>query len=289
MASLIKIKRSAVAGKIPSTSHIETGELAINLADGRLFSSNGSVIFEIGANVHSLSVGAGGLTVGNGAFTLPTSDGTSGQFLSTDGSGNLSWQNTTESSSFEQFTFYSSNNQTVFSGADNFGNPLEYSPEKITVYLNGIKLVANTDYVAANGSAIILQDDAREDDVLEVQSFPAINIVNVDANLTSNTKINYNLASNTEVIVDSWGSSAYRSAKYMVQIENTDNVNQVQVSEVLLIHNGSATFITEYGTVKTSTDVGTIDSDINSGIVRLKVTPNYTNSKIKVTRLSISI
>jgi hypothetical protein len=37
MANVIKIKRSAVAGKSPTTSDLDLGELAINTFDGKLF------------------------------------------------------------------------------------------------------------------------------------------------------------------------------------------------------------------------------------------------------------
>lgn len=37
MASLVKLKRSAVAGKTPLTSDLELGELAVNTFDGKLF------------------------------------------------------------------------------------------------------------------------------------------------------------------------------------------------------------------------------------------------------------
>ena len=37
MSTLIKLKRSAVAGRIPTTSNLELGELAINTADGKLY------------------------------------------------------------------------------------------------------------------------------------------------------------------------------------------------------------------------------------------------------------
>ena len=92
MASVVKIKRSSVQGKAPTTSDLETGEIALNLRDKKLFSSDGSAVFEVGSNVHSISVGTGGLTFANGDMTMPTADGTSGQVLTTDGSGNLSFQ-----------------------------------------------------------------------------------------------------------------------------------------------------------------------------------------------------
>ena len=93
MASVVKIKRSAVAGKTPTTSDITSGELALNTNDGRLYSSDGSVVFEIGANPGSLTVGDGEFSIANGALTFPTSDGTDGQVLTTDGNGNVGWEN----------------------------------------------------------------------------------------------------------------------------------------------------------------------------------------------------
>ena len=37
MAQVVKLKRTAVAGKVPSTSNLELGELAINTYDGKIF------------------------------------------------------------------------------------------------------------------------------------------------------------------------------------------------------------------------------------------------------------
>ena len=37
MASLVKLKRSSVAGKIPAIADLDLGELAINTHDGKLF------------------------------------------------------------------------------------------------------------------------------------------------------------------------------------------------------------------------------------------------------------
>jgi hypothetical protein len=37
MAQQIKLKRSAVSGKVPTTAQLQTGEIAINTADGKLF------------------------------------------------------------------------------------------------------------------------------------------------------------------------------------------------------------------------------------------------------------
>jgi hypothetical protein len=118
MASVVKIKRSSVQGKAPTTSDIQTGELALNTRDGKLFSTDGSSVFEVGANLSSLSVssnngikfyesdgtsyvqltGPSSLTT-NITLTLPNSDGTADQILRTDGAGNLSWVDPTTADS----------------------------------------------------------------------------------------------------------------------------------------------------------------------------------------------
>ena len=48
--TVFQVRRSTISGTRPATSSIQTGELAINLPDGILFSTDGSTVFEIGAN-----------------------------------------------------------------------------------------------------------------------------------------------------------------------------------------------------------------------------------------------
>lgn len=58
---LIQVKRTTVSGRTPNTTnvansqYITDGELAINLPDGVLYSSNGSALIEIGARLSSLT------------------------------------------------------------------------------------------------------------------------------------------------------------------------------------------------------------------------------------------
>ena len=56
MANLIKLKRSAVAGKAPVVGDLELGELALNTYDGKLYTKkdNGT------ASIVELSGGGGG-------------------------------------------------------------------------------------------------------------------------------------------------------------------------------------------------------------------------------------
>jgi hypothetical protein len=85
----IQIKRTAISGRTPNTtnaantSYIDAGELAVNLTDQKLYSSNGAASFEVGSNLASLSVGS---IVANGVT------GTSGQALVSNGSA-VFWSN----------------------------------------------------------------------------------------------------------------------------------------------------------------------------------------------------
>ena len=135
MASVIKIKRSALSGSAPNTSNIDTAELAINTADGILYSKGSGGVFEVGANVSSLTVNA---------QAFPSEDGGSGQILKTYGNGTLYWTNEAGAAGFSAFTLYefvASTGQTNFAGNDDNSNSLGYrSGDSIQVFLNGILL-----------------------------------------------------------------------------------------------------------------------------------------------------
>ena len=90
MANKLQIKRTTVTTRTPNTTNvsntafIDTGELALNLTDGKMFSSNGSVYFEIGANVENLRVASAAYLT---TLTANGSNGSSGQVLHSNSTG----------------------------------------------------------------------------------------------------------------------------------------------------------------------------------------------------------
>jgi hypothetical protein len=108
MTNTIKIKRSAVASKVPQTGDLELGELAINTHDGKLFTKkdNGSAsIVEIG--------GAGGNVALNDLTDVTITSASSGQVLKFDGS---IWANAADSTFSGSYTDLT-NKPSLFSGA----------------------------------------------------------------------------------------------------------------------------------------------------------------------------
>ena len=47
MATRIKLKRSTTAAAVPTTSNLADGEIALNIADKKLYARNGSNIIEV--------------------------------------------------------------------------------------------------------------------------------------------------------------------------------------------------------------------------------------------------
>lgn len=84
MATRFRLKRSSVGGVIPTTLDIDTAELAVNLVDRKVFTSNGSTVFEVGSNLVNLSV-TGNAVIN--AIVANGSTGSNGQVLLSNGTG----------------------------------------------------------------------------------------------------------------------------------------------------------------------------------------------------------
>jgi len=81
-------------------------------------------------------------------------------------------------------------------------------------------------------------------------------------------KVTSSLTTVSLTAIDTWNATKYRSAKYIIQITQGSNY---QVSELLVVHNGSTTFNTEYAILYTNGMLGTLSTDMSGGDVRLLV------------------
>ena len=270
MAAKIQIKRSSVSGNAPDLSNIDTGELALNITDGRMFSTNGSNIFEIGANLSSLQV--------NG-ISFPASDGTDGQVLTTDGNGQLTFTTVTGGGGvetvqqLETYTYSITTNTTIISGQDDDNNTLQYTTGEETVFLNGIKLVSGADYTTTNTTAITLSEAAQDTDVVQINTFEGTSRYLTNTTSTSNTS--------TQPI-DSFQISAYRSAKFTI---TCNTATEYMAVEALVIHDGISAYINEYGSVQSNVNLMDLSCDIDSGSVRILATPVRAGTTFKTKKL----
>jgi len=89
--------------------------------------------------------------------------------------------------------------------------------------------------------------------------------------------------------LDSFATASFRTAHYLVQV--TDNTNsQYHSTQIMLIHNGTTVFQSEYNIIYSNAVLGTFDSTIAAGTVQLQFTPSAaTNKTIKVLRTAIDV
>jgi predicted secreted protein len=99
-------------------------------------------------------------------WTLPSADGTSGQFLSTDGSGALSWA--TASGGGGGGTSVTVTQATATAAQTDFS--VTYTVGQLSVYLNGA-LLASGDFTASNGTTVVLASGAASGDIFTAVAY----------------------------------------------------------------------------------------------------------------------
>jgi len=230
--STIKLKRSAVAGKIPVVGDLDLGEIALNTYDGKAYmkkDDGAAGIVEIGSK--------------NANYNFVTSE-------NFDGDGNTS----------------------VFTLSRE-----PFNENHILVTINGVHQTTNT--YSISGTSLVLDAPPANADLVEVRSFGSV--FSGENPLSSNSAtIN---TTNSE-IVDTFSKIDYRTAKYIVQMTESGNYHS---QEVLLVHDDTNVYMTQYAKVTSNTDLGVVDAEVSGDNVNLLVTPTTANTNIKTVRLFI--
>jgi len=94
----------------------------------------------------------------------------------------------------------------------------------------------------------------------------------------------------TQVAIHTFAATAFRSSRFTIQITNSTD-STYHTTEILLVHDGTDVYITEFGEIHTGTaEEATFDADISSGNVRLLATPASTDAmEFKVVCHSVTV
>ena len=243
----------------------------LNIDDGVTITDNTIATSASNANLELSGNGSGGVTINGLAY--PTSDGTVGQFLKTDGSGTLAFANlslgdlsiigsTISSPSNADITLDPSGTGSVaIDKAAITGGTItgisNLTVDHVQIKDNFIKTAAsNADLeISANGSGSVVVNSA---DI----NFAGARITYGTATTTSSSAAN----------IDTFLAATYRSAKYQVSIVDSTNT-KFGIYELFVTHDGSNAYINAQGISDTGLDLATFSADINSGSVRVRVVP----------------
>ena len=129
----IRLRRSATAGNIPTTSQLDLGELALNTFDGKIYLKK-----EVNGVQSVVEIGGGG---------------------------------SQQSGVWSEYVYTATSNQTSFSGSDDNSQTLSYVTGYLQVFLNGILLDNGTDYTANTTTSVVLTNGAASGDTLQISTF----------------------------------------------------------------------------------------------------------------------
>jgi hypothetical protein len=93
-------------------------------------------------------------------------------------------------------------------------------------------------------------------------------------------------ASTSQVAVDNFSSTSYRSAKYYVQMTSGSSYHVIELS---LVHNGTTVYLSQYGEIFTDSSLGTFDASITGSTLSLFLTAANSITTVKLIRDTINI
>jgi hypothetical protein len=159
----------------------------------------------------------------------------------------------------------------------------------------GASIITVTNAYEANVGAGLITKVAKGGDVMTgaLSTSGAL----IGASLTSNTvaTINTNAvyestavttAAATQFTLDSFSTTTYRSAKYLVQISSG---SAYELLELALIHDGTTVYLSQYGNIKTGATLAVFDASISTGTLSVLATPNNAVTTFKTAIVVIPV
>ena len=184
---------------------------------------------------------------------------------------------------YKSYRFTIGTNTTSVTGLDDNSSTLAYTSGKVEVYVNGVRLSNGVDYTATNGTSVSFNETIFAGSVVEVVSLATAALLNEALQIQTESITLSTTTANQPVAT--FSKSAYRTAKYLVQMSHASA--GYHATEILVLHNGTTAYTTEYATIYSSASLGTVDAIVNGSNIELVVTPANTNTTVKTKRISV--
>jgi hypothetical protein len=240
------------------------------------------------------------------AFTLPTSDGSNGQVLTTDGNGGLSFSTvsggsgsltvseisgSTISNEVTSVTALRFDNTTGFNVTDLGSGEVEIS---LGSSFKTLQVSGQSDLVAVGEDTLELVAGTGISITTNTSSTPKALTITATGSSIAQVLNNGDFSDNTSAVelttttanqtLDSFATADYRTAKYLIQAINGADVHS---TEVFLTHDDNDVYITEYATIYTNTSLFTVSAEISGTNLNVIVTPTSANTTFDFVRTLI--
>ena len=192
------------------------------------------------------------------AVNLPTSDGTAGQFLKTDGAGTVTFSTIPTINALNDIA-----NVTITSASS--GEFLKWNG---SAWINDSIPTINT----LNDISNVTITSATTGEFLQWNGSAWVNAVVEAFDVQTQTT-----TATTQVTVASYNATTYDGIKVVITAHDSAATER-SITELLITHDGTTAVATEYAQVNTATALATYDVDISGGNVRILATPASTNS-----------
>ncbi|MFM7012379.1 MAG: hypothetical protein ACKO0Z_24150 [Betaproteobacteria bacterium] len=229
----IQLYRTTTSGAAPSASNLSPGELGFNIndADMALYAKNNT------GTVKRIINNPAGLK-------YPTADGTSGQVVSTDGSGNLAFVTPTAGASVSAANTWTAT-QTFNGSSSTFGTVLLDSAETVNVV--GSAPSTTTNLYVQSGAVQYYTSNAANNFVVNLA-------------FSSGTTMNSALSTNqstTATLVTTQGSTAYYATSIQVD-GTTSGVTTRWIGGAPTAGNASGLDVYRFAVIKTASATYTV-------------------------------
>lgn len=143
--------------------------------------------------------------------------------------------------------------------------------------------LANTTGTTFNGNFVV-SGNLNAGNVIVSGQTTFISANSVTIGTSEVNSISLITSTTNDQIVDIFSASSYRAAQYMISMNaGTD----YEVTQLNLIHNDSDAFMTEFGTILTTSNLlGTFSASYVSGNVRLNIVPTFAATTIRMLRMT---
>ena len=183
------------------------------------------------------------------------------------------------------FVYEPTTSTSILEDSDKDGDILQYSPTNVEVHKNGLKLVNGVDFSTNQGTQIFLTQavDSGDRVVIDTTRRQTINFRNA---LVDSSQLIPTVAARQFDVFD---KTAFRFVKYTITAAVTVGVtDKYQASELLVTHNDTEAFFTEYGIVQTQdSSLGEVSVSISGSNVKVNFDPTYINTTVKFSKNSL--